>query len=482
MTVLALRTAGLANGVSELHGQVSRKMWRGLWPDVPLPEVPIDYVTNGVHTDSWLHPGLATLFDRYLGAHWRDAIDDRATWTAVANIPDGELWAEHNAAKRRMLDLVRERTVARLMRLGAGPLDVNAASTVLDPNALTIGFARRFATYKRATLLFRDLERIKRLLHDPVRPVQLVFSGKAHPADEPGKAFIQAIGQMSRQPDFAGKIVFVEDYDANIARHLVAGVDVWLNNPRRPLEASGTSGQKAGLNGVPNFSVLDGWWREGYDGHNGWAIGAEREYPSEAAQDEADALSLYTTLERAIVPLFYERDATGLPVGWLEMMRASISTVAPDFSFDRMLKEYVSKFYLPAGVLGRRMDGPHYAGARRVAAWEDRVLAGWDDVSLTAAGPERGEMSVGRPLEVQATLQPGPLNPDDLTVELVFGPMVDGDLTAVTVSPMRRLGAECRYVGAFVSPESGVFNYGVRVRPHHADLANPFALGLVKWA
>ncbi len=315
MTVLALRTAGLGNGVSELHGQVSRKMWRGLWPDVPLPEVPIDYVTNGVHTDSWLHPGLAALFDRYLGAHWRDAIDDRTTWAAVAKIPDGELWAEHNAAKRQMLDLVRARTVARLMRLGAGPAEVNAASTVLDPHALTIGFARRFATYKRATLLFRDQERIKRLLHDPARPVQIIFSGKAHPADDPGMAFIQAICQMSKQPDFAGKILFVEDYDANVARHLVAGVDVWLNTPRRPLEASGTSGEKAGLNGVPNLSVLDGWWRESYDGHNGWAIGAEREYPNDTIQDEADALSLYSTLENVIVPLFYRGIRPACPRG-----------------------------------------------------------------------------------------------------------------------------------------------------------------------
>jgi len=482
MTVLALRTAGLGNGVSELHGQVSRTMWRGLWPDVPLPEVPIDYVTNGVHTDSWLHPGVAALFDRYLGANWRGAIDDRATWAAVAKIPDGELWTVHQAAKHQMLDLVRERTVARLMRLGAGPVQVNAASTVLDPNALTIGFARRFATYKRATLLFRDQERIKRLLHDPFRPVQLIFSGKAHPADEPGKAFIQTICQMSKQPDFVGKIIFVEDYDANIARHLVAGVDVWLNNPRRPLEASGTSGQKAGLNGVPNFSVLDGWWREGYDGNNGWAIGAEREYPNEAAQDEADALSLYDTLENVIVPLFYERDTAGLPAGWLAMMRASISTVAPDFSFDRMLKEYVSKFYLPAGVLGRRVDGPNYAGARALAAWEDRVLAGWDQVALTATGPERGEMSVGKPLEVRATLQAGQLNPDDLAVELVFGHATDGDLSTATVVPMRPLGGAGAYIAAFDSPESGVFNYGVRVRPHHADLPNPFALCLVKWA
>jgi starch phosphorylase len=288
---------------------------------------------------------------------------------------------------------------------------------------------------------------------------------------------------MSKQPDFAGKIIFVEDYDANIARHLVAGVDLWLNNPRRPLEASGTSGQKAGLNGVPNFSVLDGWWREGYDGHNGWAIGAEREYPTEAAQDEADALSLYSTLEEVIVPLFYERDIiSDLPEGWLTVMRSSIATVAPDFSFDRMLKEYVYKFYLPAGDLGRRVDGPNYAGARALAAWEDRVLAGWDQVALTAAGPARGEMSVGDPLEVRATLQPGPLDPDDLAVELVFGQMTDGNLVAATVVPMRRVGGAPEYVAAFDSPESGVFTYGVRVRPHHVDLPNPFALSLVKWA
>jgi starch phosphorylase len=386
-----------------------------------------------------------------------------------------------------MLDMARARTVARLMRLGAGPVEVNAATTVLDSNTLTIGFARRFATYKRAALLFRDEARIKRLLHDPERPVQFVFAGKAHPADEPGKAFIQTICQMSKQPDFAGKIIFVEDYDANIGRHLVAGVDVWLNNPRRPLEASGTSGQKAGLNGVPNFSVLDGWWRESYDGQNGWAIGAEREYTNEAAQDEADALSLYSTLENVIVPLFYARDAAGLPVGWLAVMRASIATVAPDFSFDRMLKEYVSKFYLPAGVLGRRVDGPNYAGARALAAWAARVRAGWGQVSLTAAGPARGEMAIGKPLEVRASLQPGPLNPADLAVELVFGPLADGDLSAATVILMRPLGGSggeraYAYVAAFDSPESGVFTYGVRVRPHHADLPNPFALGLVKWA
>ena len=488
MTVLALRTAGLANGVSELHGQVSRKMWRALWPDVPLPEVPIGYVTNGVHTDTWLDPELATLLDRYLGAAWRDGLDDRATWAAVTAIPDAELWAQHAAAKRRMIAFVRERLVKRLMRLNAGPAEVNAAAAVLDPNAFTIGFARRFATYKRATLIFRDQERLKRLLNDPARPMQIVFAGKAHPADEPGKAFIQQIYQLSQQPGFAGKIVFVEDYDANIARHLVSGVDVWLNNPRRPLEASGTSGQKAGLNGVPNFSVLDGWWREGYDGRNGWAIGAEREYTSEAAQDEADALSLYQTLEQVLIPRFFERDAVGLPASWLAAMRDSMATVGPDYSFDRMLKEYAHAYYLPAGLLGRKVGNGHFAGAQALAAWEDRVAAAWAGVTISAGSPVQGEMSVGKPLTIRARLACAPLSPEDVAVELVFGRPAEGDdLADATVLPIHLTGktadgAAFNYEGTFDSAESGAFAYGIRVRPHHTDLPNPFALPLVKWA
>jgi starch phosphorylase len=485
MTVLALHTSGLANGVSQLHGEVSRRMWRSLWPDVPEPEIPIGYVTNGVHTDSWLHPGMAALYDRYLGPAWRDAISDRKTWTPVASIPDDELWTQHTRAKGEMLALVRERLTNQLMRIGAVPADVNAGAVALDPKALTIGFARRFATYKRATLLFRDQERLRRLLNNPERPVQFIFSGKAHPADEPGKAFIQTIYQMSKQPGFAGRVVFVEDYDANIARHLVSGADVWLNNPRRPLEASGTSGEKAGLNGVPNFSVLDGWWREGFDGQNGWAIGAEREYLSETAQDEADALSLYATLENEIVPMFYDRDAKDIPRRWLAVMRASIASVGPDYSFDRMLKEYGTQFYMPASLRGRRVRGEGYAGAQALAGWEGRVRAGWAEVTLTASGPARGEMTVGSPLAVWAKLRPGALAPDDLAVELVCGREQEGHLGDVTALPMRRVGdegGEYRYEAAFDVSESGTFAYGVRVRPSHADLPNPFVIGLVKWA
>ena len=262
----------------------------------------------------------------------------------------------------------------------------------------------------------------------------------------------------------------MEDYDANIARYLVSGVDLWLNNPRRPLEASGTSGQKAGLNGVPNFSVLDGWWAEGFEGDNGWAIGAEREYPTEAAQDEADALSLYTTLENDIVPMFYDRDAAGIPARWLAVMRASIASVAPDYSFDRMLKEYEAKFYIPADLLGRRVRDSGFAGAQALAKWEARVQAGWPQVTLTASGPAHGEMMMGSPLAVQATLQPGPLHPDDLAVELVCGRERDGRLSDATALPMRRVAGQdgaYRYEAAFDVSESGTFAYGVRVRPAH---------------
>ncbi|MCU0503381.1 MAG: alpha-glucan family phosphorylase, partial [Anaerolineae bacterium] len=272
MTVLALRTAGYANGVSKLHGEVARRMWRSLWPEIPDGEIPIGHVTNGVHTDTWLHPELAALFDRYLDFGWRTAIDQLSTWAGVARIPDVDLWQQHTRARRQMLELIRKRTARQLTRAGAGPAEISVAARGLDPHAFTIGFARRFATYKRATLIFRDQERLKRILNDPARPVQIIFAGKAHPADEPGKSFIQQIYQLSHQPGFAGRILFVEEYDANIGRSLVSGVDLWLNNPRRPMEASGTSGQKAGLNGIPSFSVLDGWWVEGYDGTNGWTI------------------------------------------------------------------------------------------------------------------------------------------------------------------------------------------------------------------
>ena len=486
MTVLALRTAGRANGVSALHGEVARRMWAPLWPGITEPEVPIEHVTNGVHTESWMHPELAKLMDRYLDSDWRDRLDDPTLWETVSGIPGAELWAQHENARAEMLELVRDRLARQLSRQGAAPAAVEQAAHVLDPGTLTIGFARRFATYKRATLIFHDQERLKRILDDPERPVQIIFAGKAHPADEAGKALIQTVYQLSRKPEFLSKIVFVEDYDMNIARHLVAGADVWLNTPRRPHEASGTSGQKAGLNGVLNFSVLDGWWVEGFDEDNGWAIGSEKNYTNEAAHDEADALSLYTTLEEVIIPLYYDRDEDGKPTnGWLDRMRASIASIAPEYSTHRMLKDYVTDFYLPCATLGATLSADTYAQAKTLAAWEARVKAAWPQVSIVATGPSGTQTTVGQPVAVSAQLRPGALTPDDLAVELVYGQQKEGKLQTAAALPMQLMGSQdgvYHYEASEAFPDSGNFGYGVRVRPNHANLPNPYATYLVKWA
>lgn len=348
MTVLALKLSGHYNAVSELHGRVSRKMWHVLWPDRPVEDMPITPITNGVHTKTWLSPELARLFDTYFDEDWEERLDEPATWDAVEKIPDAELWRIHRQRKQMMINYLRQRIRRQRERNHASIDEVADAESLLDPDALTVGFARRFATYKRATLIFHDLERIQRILNQAGRPVQIIFAGKAHPADDPGKVLIKHIVELSKHPGFKERIVFIEDYDINVARYLVRGVDLWLNNPRRPLEASGTSGQKAALNGVPNFSVLDGWWPEAYNGENGWAIGDEGEYANQEEQDAADAESLYHTLETAIVPLFYDRDADGIPHGWLRVVKASIRTCAPRFSTRRMVKEYVERMYVPA--------------------------------------------------------------------------------------------------------------------------------------
>ncbi len=350
MTVLALKLAGRHNGVSKLHGEVSRKMWSWLWPDKSEKETPITYVTNGIHTETWLAPELKAFYDEYLGKNWTLRIDDQAMWDSIEQVPDEKLWEVMNVLRAKLVEFVRMRTRKRLMRLGRNEDEMQATSGLLNPNALTIGFARRFATYKRATLIFHDTERLKRIVHGAgTRPVQFVFAGKAHPADEPGKNFIREVYHRSHEAGLAGHLVFIEDYDMNVARHMVAGVDVWLNTPRRPMEASGTSGQKAGLNGSPNLSILDGWWAEGYNGKNGWAIGdPNSENVDEAAENHVDATSIYDLLETEVVPAFYERDARGLPPQWLKIIRASISSVAPQFSMTRMIKDYTNDLYVPS--------------------------------------------------------------------------------------------------------------------------------------
>jgi glycogen phosphorylase len=349
MPILALRLSDGRNAVSELHGRVARRMWKFLWPEIQNEdEIPITSVTNGVHTATWLARRMRVLLNKYLGEGWLDHLDDPETWRNVDAIPENELWNVRLHLKRKLVFYALERTRQRWMTTTYHPVQAIASGIMLDPYVLTIGFARRFATYKRADLVFHDLERLLQIVNLPNRPVQIIFAGKAHPDDDPGKHIIQDVYRIIKKAENGGRLVFLEDYDMNLARYLVQGVDVWMNNPRRPNEASGTSGMKAALNGVINFSVLDGWWREAYNGSNGWAIGADPGLDVEV-EDDADAMSLYDILEKQIVPLYYtERNAENTPMEWVAMIKNSIQTITPQFSTRRMLKEYIERLYLPA--------------------------------------------------------------------------------------------------------------------------------------
>lgn len=349
MPVLALRYSEGRNAVSELHGRVSRRMWNFLWADQDVEDVPITSITNGVHTSTWLARRMRVLFDRYLGTDWLEHLDEPATWDNVDKIPPDALWAVHMHQKRKLVFYALDRTRQRWMKGDYHPVQAIASGAMLDPYVLTIAFCRRFATYKRANLVFRDLERLFALVNQPNRPVQIIFAGKSHPADEPGKLLIQEVYRQVKNARNGGRLVFLEDYDINLARYLVQGVDVWMNTPRRPNEASGTSGMKAALNGVLNFSVLDGWWREAYIGSNGWAIGEDADLDHQV-QDQADADSLYEVLEKEIIPLYYTgRSSENIPLDWIAMMKESLRTVTPQFSTRRMVKEYFNRLYLPAG-------------------------------------------------------------------------------------------------------------------------------------
>jgi starch phosphorylase len=349
MPVLALRLAAGRNGVSELHGQVSREMWKSIWPERSVADVPIGFITNGIHTGTWLARRMRGLYDRYLGIDWMEHIDDPEMWKLVRKIPDEDFWAVRRHLKRKLAYYIRERARQQWLHGGLHPVQVIASGILLDPYALTIGFARRFAPYKRANLILDDLDRLLKLINRADTPVQIIFAGKSHPDHEGGKLLIQEVYRAVKKAENGGRLVFLEGYDMHLARLLVQGVDVWMNTPRRPNEASGTSGEKAALNGVLNFSVLDGWWREGYNGQNGWAIGRDVEYQDAETQDEEDALSLYSTLENEILPLYYQvRSSDNLPGDWIARMKESIITLSPQFSMMRMVKEYTDQYYLPA--------------------------------------------------------------------------------------------------------------------------------------
>jgi starch phosphorylase len=487
MTVLAIRLSNTSNGVSKLHGTVSRRMWKAIWPDLPEAEIPITSITNGVHTQSWLSPEMAQLYDRYLGVQWEERPTDYSVWKRVDNIPNAELWRTHERRRERLVAFARKRLKDQLSRRGAPPAEVARAEEALDPEALTIGFARRFATYKRGTLLFRNLDRLAALVNDKDRPLQIIFAGKAHPRDHGGKELIAEIIHVARRPEFRRRIVFIEDYDMNVARYLVQGVDVWLNNPRRPLEASGTSGMKVSCNGGLNLSVLDGWWVEGYVGDNGWAIGAGEEYTDLTYQDDVESRATYDLLEQEIIPLFYTRGGDGLPRGWLKAMKRSISTVSPVFNTNRMVQEYMEKCYGPSAERFVRLTRDDLKGARELARWRQGVAQGWGGVRVEQVEANGADpLHVGGRMEVKARVHLGGLSPQDVEVQLFHGAVDNqGEIPAPgTVSMSTNGGADGGrwvYTGVIPCRASGQHGFAVRVLPRHKDLGSPFETGMVTW-
>ncbi len=492
MAVFALRTSAYRNGVSKLHGEVSRLMFDEVWPSAQTDEVPIGHITNGVHVRSWVSGELGGLYHRYLGPGWISHTAKADVWARVERIPGEELWRAHERRRQRLVSFARKRLAAQTEAKHGLNTEVASAGEALRPDILTIGFARRFATYKRANLLFRDVERLKRIVSgDPARPVQIIIAGKAHPKDNLGKELIKQIVHLQREPELRGRIVFIEDYDICVARYLVSGADVWLNNPRRPLEASGTSGMKAAANGVLNLSVLDGWWDEGYRQGAGWAIGDRSEHlePAELErQDDIDANALYDLLEKEVVPTFYTRGADGLPRQWLEMMKSCLCHLVPAFNTDRMVEEYCQQFYLPGHQRGSALLG-QAALLGELARWQEKVRAAWPQVkvkSVAVSGGAEAEYAVGLEHEVSIVLQTGGLPPAELAVELVCGPLDSrGEVVRGAALPMTA-GAVAdggvAYRGTFRFTESGRHGIGVRVLPRHAQDLNPFETGLIAWA
>ncbi|MEW6358683.1 MAG: alpha-glucan family phosphorylase [Planctomycetota bacterium] len=488
LTVLALKLAAGRNGVSRLHGKVSRAMWRKIWHNVPQDEVPIDSITNGVHTRTWLSYDMAALFHRYLDPEWHERPADHSIWEGIDNIPDAELWRTHERRRERLVAVARDRLRRQSLRRGAGKAEVARAEEVLDPEALTIGFARRFATYKRATLLFRDIERLRRLLKDKDRPCQIIFAGKAHPRDNEGKELIRRIVQTARQEEFRGQIVFLEDYDISLAHYLASGVDVWLNTPRRPLEASGTSGMKVAVNGGLNMSILDGWWCEGYTPDNGWAIGTGEEYQDTAMQDAVESEIVYELLEKEVIPMFYERGADGLPRKWIQMMKASMRTVCPVFNTNRMVQEYADRFYLPGVRRARRLLTDGLAGAAALAQWKEHLHKCWAKVNVLGVQADTEEARcVGSELTVRAIVSLGEIRPDEVAVQIYEGllnterAIEEPNIVTMTCEGEERPGV-WRYSGAAPCRKAGLHGFALRILPRHDDLATPHDTGLIFWA
>lgn len=486
MTVLALRLSAMSNGVSKLHGAVSRQMWKDVWPHFPLEDVPISHITNGVHIPSWISSEMAWVYYRYLGAAWMEDPDSVSVWKLIEQIPDAELWRAHERRRARMVAFVRARLVDQLRRRGASAETLRAAAEVLSPEALTIVFARRFATYKRAILLLQDTERLARILNDPHRPVQIIFAGKAHPRDNEGKEFIRRVVQTSQEPRFRHHMVFIEDYDINVARYLVQGADVWLNTPRRPMEACGTSGMKAAANGALNLSIPDGWWDEGYEPGLGWAIGAGEDYEDEALQDQVEARTVYRTLENEVAPLYYDRGEDGLPRRWIAYMKKSLSRLCPVFNTHRMLEDYADQFYVPSATRFDLLSSEGFTAAKELGGWSRRVMENWSQVEvLEVSSPAAAVLTWGDQLEVRARVKLAGLTPDDVACDIYFGPLdADGHFAqrdTANLQPQGQQDGSWTFQGAVACSYTGRLGIKVRVVPYHPNLSSKYALGLAAW-
>jgi starch phosphorylase len=493
MPVIALRLSGSANGVAQLHGVVSRNMWQWLYPEVPEQEIPLGAVTNGIHIQSWISGEMASLYDRYLDPAWREEPDNPEIWQDVERIPDAELWRTHERRRERLVSLARTKLRAQLIARGAPQTEIEAASEILNPDALTIGFARRFATYKRATLLFRDKERLSKLINASDRPVQFIFAGKAHPHDHPGKELIKEVVKTAELPEFRHSMVFLENYDMSVARYMVQGVDVWLNTPRRPKEASGTSGMKVIYNGGLNASILDGWWAEGYDPTVGWAIGSGEEYEQQEwdLQDYIEAQALYNLLEKDIIPAFYVRGRDGLPREWIGHVKASMRKLSPFFNTYRMVREYTEEYYMPSYSRFVNLSKPDLTRGKAFAQWQERVRKNWHDLKIEKVQVEPEHLKVNDDLTVCTWVDLGALAPEDVTVQLYYGPLDSRgqilvgetiDMEYCCPEAISSNGKAHKFVASLRYSSTGKRGISIRVMPNHEDLASPFQTGLIVWA
>ena len=488
MGILALKVAGKKNGVSKLHGAVSRELFSEVWPEIAADESPITYVTNGIHTCTWLAPNLKELYNSYLMPYWQDNIYKDDTWEKIRDIPNEKLWNEHMARKAKLMEVVKNNVTTRLRRCGYPYEEINSITSKLNPNALTIGFARRFATYKRATLLFRDLERITQILNDENKPVQIIIAGKAHPRDKEGQDLIKYIHEISMKPQFKGKVFLLENYNLAMSRYLVTGVDIWLNTPRRPMEASGTSGQKASVNGVVNFSILDGWWAEGYNQKNGWAIGTNKEYDSYELQDNEDSQSIYDILENKIVPMYYEKNKRGYSDKWLEIMKNSIISTGGKYSTARMLVDYVDNLYMPLANLYNN----HYTDLTEVGEfneWKKVLRRDWDKIVINEENNvENITIDAGNNIEVKCNVTlPNGIAKENIEVEVYYGKIKEnGVVEKIAVIPMEEYreedGANTYYYKAKIElTTGGEYGYTFRVMPKNNMILDSENLNLVKW-